>query len=77
MDIRERELVEWELANEPHHGAFRQDWDPNYASALKECEAELAGLEDENQYNQERYDAMVASGEIVEVEAEEADPFPF
>ena len=70
---KERELVEWELANEPHHGSFRQDWDPNYASALKECEAELSGLEDENQYNQERYDAMVAS----EIKAEEVDPFPF
>ena len=69
--------VEWELAHEPHHGAFREDWDANVASAMADQALELAGLEDEDRYNQECYDAMVASGEIVEVEALEADPFPF
>ena len=65
------------MEDERDYGAFREAWDPLYASSKAEWEAEVAGLEDEDQYNQERYDAMVASGEIVEVEAEEADPFPF
>ena len=65
------------MEDERDYGAFKQDWDPNYASALKECEAEVRGAGEQSQLDQERYDAMVASGEIVEVEAEEVEPFPF
>ena len=39
--------VEWELAHEPHYGAFRQDWDANVASAMADQVLELAGLEAE------------------------------
>ena len=42
------------MEDERDYGAFREDWDPLYASSKAEWEAELAGLEDENQHNQER-----------------------
>ena len=65
------------MEDDRDYGAFREDWDSLYASSKTEWEAEVRGAEEQSQLDQERYDAMVASGEIVEVEAEEAYPFPF